>query len=113
MTEEKAQYGTPSMILLPSANYKFSVSEKVHSITIPRKGTYHDLDKNFFTEKDGEFNLFDDKSKVMWLPAVSKVLYATKKYPKLGANQLFAPLSLEFKKDKVEILGHVIEILNP
>jgi len=113
MAEDNVQYGTPSMILLPSANYKFTVSKKTYSIKIPRKGFYHELDSDFFSEEDGEFNIYDEKSKVMWLPSISKVLYATKKYPDLKANQLFAPISLKFKKEEVEILGHVIEVLNP
>lgn len=113
MSKENVHYGTPSMILLPSANYKFTVSEEKYSITIPRSGKYNDIDPDFFSEEDGVFNMFDEKSKVLWLPSISKVLYATKKYPDLKANQLFAPLSLKFKKSEVEIIGQVIEVLQP
>jgi hypothetical protein len=113
MVDDNAQYGTPSMILLPSANYKFNVSEETYKITLPRKGKYHEMDPEFFTEEDGEYNLYDEESKIMFLPAISKVLYAAKKYPDLKANQLFAPISLVFTEDEVEIYGQVIDMLNP
>jgi hypothetical protein len=101
------------MVILPAANYKFTVSDDVYSITVPRKGLYKELDEEFFDDEDGEFHLYDESSKVMWLPAISKVLFAMKKYPDLKPNQLFAPLSLKFDEDEVEILGHVIDVLNP
>ena len=113
MTEENVNYGTPSMLLLPSANYKFTVSEETYRITLPRKGTYHEIDPDFFSEEDGEFNLYDEKTKALYMPAISKVLYATKKYPDLEAHQLFAPTVLSFSDDEVEIFGQVVDMLNP
>jgi hypothetical protein len=113
MTEENVQYGTPSMLLLPSANYKFTVTDDTYRIVIPRKGKYFDLDPDFFSEEDGEFNLYDEKTKSLYMPSISKVLYATKKYPDLEANQLFAPTIIKCKKDKVEIYGQVINMLIP
>lgn len=110
--EDKAQIGTPSMVLLPSRNYPFKVSNKVHTITIPRKGSYYGLDPSFFSKDDGKFELYNDKSGTMYLPAISKVLFAAKKYPDLENNQLFAPISLVFKKDVVEISGYVIDMLD-
>jgi hypothetical protein len=107
------QVGTPSMGLLPAKNYPFSILEENHLIEIPRSGTYHDLDPLFFAKEDGEFNLFDGKSKVMYLPAISKVLFAVSKYPDLKANQIFVPITLKFKRNTVEIVGHVIEMIPP
>ena len=109
--ENGVQIGTPSMVLMPSRNYAFKISEELYFMTIPRKGTYHELDPSFFSKKDGEFNLYDSNSGVMFLPAVSKVLFATKKYPDLKSNQLFAPTSMVFKKDVVEISGYVVDML--
>lgn len=105
------QIGTPTMVLLPARNYKFSVTEKEFTITIPKKGNYHDVDPDFFSEDDGDFNLYDGRSKVMYIPAISKVLFAAKKYPVLDVNQLFAPIALKFKKDKVDIIGQIITML--
>jgi hypothetical protein len=111
--EGQAQVGTMSMVLLPSRNYPFKVSNQVHKITLTRKGTYHEIDPDFFSEEDGAFNLYDEKSKVFYLPAISKVLYAEKKYPDLKDNQLFAPIYVVIKDDTVDIFGQVIDLLEP
>jgi len=108
--EDETQVGTPSMVLMPSRNYAFSVSKDIHVVTVPRKGTYYDLDPAFFSKEDGEFNLYDSSSGVMFLPALSKVLFATKKYPNLDDHQLFAPTSSVFKEDVVEISGYVVNM---
>lgn len=108
---ESDQVGTPSMVLLPPRHYKFRVSEKHYKITVPRKGTYHELEPKFFAKEDGEFNLLDEESKVMYLPAISKVLFATKQYPNLKNNQLFAPIALKFNEDTVDIYGQVIDLI--
>ncbi len=109
--EAETQVGTPTMALMPARNYAFKVSGERHVITIPRKGTYHDLEPSIFSEKDGEFNLYDARKRIMYLPALSKVLFAVSKYPALEKNQLFAPISLVFKKDTVEISGQIIDML--
>ena len=109
--DEDMQYGTPTMVLLPARRYKFRVLKKEYKIVLPRKGFYHKLDKEYFSEEDGEFMLLDDKNSIMYLPAISKVLFATSKYPDLESNQLFAPVALVFKKNKVEIIGQIVEML--
>ncbi len=111
MNESDVKVGTPSMGLMPSRNYGFTVSDGVHLITIPRKGSYYELDPDFFSKEDGEFELYNSESNVLYLPAISKVLFATKKYPALENNQLFIPLSLVFKEDVVEISGHILNML--
>jgi hypothetical protein len=108
---DSAQIGTPTMVLLPARNYRFEVSEEEFVITVPKKGSYHDVDPDFFSEEEGEFNLYDGRSKVMYIPAISKVLFATKKYPSLESNQLFAPIALKFKRDKVDIIGQILTML--
>ena len=107
------QHGTPSLAMLPMANFKFSLDESLHHITVPRRGSYKDLDPEFFSEEDGEFCLYDKKSNIMWLPSIQKVLVATKQYPDMEPNQMFVLLSLQFSKDEVEIVGQVIEMLMP
>lgn len=109
--EKDAQLGTPSMVLLPSRNYPFKVSEEIHKIILPREGTYHGLDPLFFSEEDGKFNLYDEESNVFYFPTISKVLYAEKKYPELKNNQLFAPIYMVLNKKTVEIYGQVIDML--
>jgi hypothetical protein len=111
LAEDDKQVGTPSMVLMPSRNYAFKLSKDVYVITIPRRGTYHELEPGFFSEEDGEFELYNEKKGIMYLPAISKVLFANKKYPKLEDHQLFAPLSLVFKKDVVEISGYVVDMI--
>lgn len=107
----KPTIGTPTMVLLPANNYCFRVSKKKHKIIIPRKGTYHDLDPEFYSEEEGEFSLLDEKNNTMYLPSITKVLFGVEKYPDLKQNEVFAPLFLVFKKNNVEIIGQVIEML--
>jgi len=105
--------GTPTMVLLPAVNYVFKVHKNEVKITVPRSGVYEQFDSEVYKKEDGEFSLFDDKSKVMYLPAISKVLFAVKKYPKLERSQLFAPIALIFRKDEVDIIGQIVEMIDP
>ena len=110
---EDINVGTPTLCLLPATNYLFKVHRKEYKITIPRKGVYNKIDPDLYTEEDGEFIILDEKSSVMYLPAISKVLFAVKKYPDLKPNQLFAPIALVFKKTVVTIIGQIIEMVEP
>jgi len=107
--------GTPTILLLPARNYKFKVFEENFVITIPRKGKYVDFDGKMFSEGDGEFNLLQyDKSKkqhVVFLPSLTKILFATGQYPDLKDGHAFVPLAFVIKKDEVEIVGNVIEMV--
>lgn len=107
----KLQVGTPSMVLMPARKYAFKVSKEFHTIIIPRKGSYNEIEPNLFTKEDGEFELYNSRKRIMYLPAISKVLFAANKYPDLEDNQLFAPISLVFKKDTVEISGQIINMI--
>ncbi len=109
----KERFGTPTMVMMPARNYRFKIVKEEHKITIPRKGKYFDLDPEFFTEESGEFNIFDGRSKVLYMPAISKVLFGVKSYPDLESAQLFAPIALKFNKDNIEITGQVLEMLLP
>lgn len=109
--KDNAQVGTPTMALFPARNYKFKVLKREHKITVPRAGKYIDLAPEIFTEEDGEFNLYDEESKIMYLPAISKVLFAVSKYPDLKGNQLFTPIAFIFNDEEVDIVGQVVEML--
>lgn len=111
--EQPVQVGTPTMVMLPARNFNFKVSEKEYQLTVPRKGNYHELAPDAFTEEDGDFMLYDTENDVMYLPAITKVLFATKQYPDLEANQLFAPVALVFNEDTVDIIGQIIDVLPP
>ena len=112
-TQDEIQFGTPTMVLLPARNYRFKVSKNEYKIVIPRSGKYVDIDPSFFNEADGYFRLYDDDNEVMYLPAISKVLFATKTYPNLDINQLFAPIAISFTDTEVTIIGQVVEMLQP
>ena len=107
--------GTPTPMMLPARNYKFRVYDEEFIIAIPRKGKYVDLDDEIFTEKDGEFDLMQysrkDKAQVVYLPTLSRVLFATAQYPDLKDTQAFTPIALVIKKDSVEIIGNLIEMI--
>jgi len=101
--------GTPTMMLLPARNYKFKVYPEEYDITIPRKGVYKDFDEEIYSEEDGEFNILDND--VLYMPSISKVLFATSKYPDLKDNQAFNPIALIIEEDEIRIIGNVIEML--
>lgn len=103
--------GTPPPICLPAKNYIFKLDGNHYMIEIPRKGTYHELAPELFTEEDGEFNIFDEESKILYMPAVTKVLFAMSKYPDLNFNQFFVPYSYKFEEDKVVIVGQVVDLI--
>ena len=107
--------GTPVPMMLPARNYKFRVYDEEFSVTIPRKGKYVDLDSEIYTEEDGEFDLMQysrkDKAQIVYLPTLSRVLFATAQYPDIKDTQAFTPIALIIKKDVVEIIGNLIEMI--
>lgn len=109
MDEKIKNVGLLSMVMLPAKNNTFLVDDKMYQITIPREGKYRDIDPDFFDEKDGEFDILN-KDNIIFLPSITKVLFATKRYPDLKDNQLFVLLSLKFKETEIEIIGQVIEM---
>ena len=110
---ESAQVGTPTMVMFPARNFHFRVAKEEHKITIPRKGNYHKIAPEIFPEEDGDFMVYDEENAVMYLPALTKILFATEKYPELKGNQLFAPIALVFNEDTVDIIGQVVNMLLP
>lgn len=107
------QVGTPTMVMFPARNYNFRVTKTEYTITIPRKGNYQEIAPEVFDEKDGDFMVFDEENAVLYMPAITKILFAVEKYPALENNQLFAPIALLLDDDEVRIVGQVIEVLPP
>jgi hypothetical protein len=107
--------GTPTAMLLPARNYKFKVYDEDYVIKVPRKGSYVEFDGEIYTPEDGDFDFLqyaeDEKAHIVYLPAISKVLFATKQYPDMGELQAFTPIALIIKEDGVEIVGNLIEML--
>ena len=101
--------GLPTLLLFPASTYTFKVSEKEFTLKIPRKGCYHDICPELFTTEDGEFCIYDDENKVLYIPAITKVLFAINQYPELEFNQFFAPIALVIDDDEVSIIGQVVE----
>lgn len=109
--DEKIIKGTPPMVLLPAKDYFFKVKDEHYIITIPRKGNYHDIDPDVFSEDDGDFNILDDGYQSIYTPTITKVLFATKKYPDLEFNQFFVPYLIEFKEDTVNLVGQIVSMV--
>lgn len=109
MTENFIQ-GTPPAVFLPAKNYVFKHNEEHHIIKIPRSGKYCDLAPDIFTEDDGEFNILADNN-ILYMPAITKVLFAISQYPDLEFNQFFCPYSIQFEEDEVVIVGQVIDMM--
>ena len=112
-TMADAQVGTPTMVMFPARNFHFRVAKNEHEIVIPRKGNYHEIAPEVFSEEEGDFMVYDEENAVMYLPAITKILFAVEKYPDLAANQLFAPVALLFDEEEVHIIGQVVEMLPP
>lgn len=106
--EDKIYQGLPTLSLLPLANTKFKVVGTA-IIELPREGNYHELQPKVFDEDHGDFKLLDND--ILYLPSITKILLATGKYPSLAQNQVFSPLSFEFKDEVVVVQGSVLEIL--
>jgi hypothetical protein len=103
-------HGLPTILMFPASNYTFKVSEKEFTLKIPRRGCYHDLcPEHFSIERDGEFCIYDDESKILYIPAITKVLFAINQYPELEYNQFFAPIALVIDDDEVSIIGNIVE----
>lgn len=103
--------GTPPLSLVPAKNYVFKINKENYMIRMPRKGEYHKIAPDIFDEASGEFNIFDDESKTILLPDITKVLFAVHKYPKLEDNQLFVPYALTFEDEDLVITGQVVELM--
>lgn len=111
--EDKYQEGTPPMVLLPAKNYVFKVTDEYYVIEIPRRGKYVDLDPDFYTEAHGEFDIYTEPNGLLYMPSVTKVLFATKKYPDLKFNQFFVIVSFRIEAEQVVIVGQVIDMMLP
>ena len=105
------QIGTPTMVMFPARNFQFRVSKAEYTIVIPRKGNYAEIAPEIFSEEDGDFRVFDEDNAVIYLPSLTKILFAVEKYPVLESNQLFAPIALLLDDDEVRIVGQIVEIL--
>jgi len=107
--------GTPTALMLPARNYKFKVYPEKHVLTVPAEGKYSDLDPELFDESHGEFDFLqfaeDEQSFTLFIPALSKVLFATHQYPDMKDNQAFTPIAITVKGEEVEIVGNLIEMI--
>ena len=107
--EEITLVGIPTMALLPPKNFYFKVLKDKHRLTIPKSGTFYDLDKEFFDEESGSFDIMGEDH--VNISLITKVLFGIKKYPDLAANQLFCPITLVINKATVDIFGQVVEMI--
>ena len=107
----EVQTGTPTMVMFPAKNFNFRVSKTEFTINIPRKGNYNELAPEVFNKEDGDFMVFDPENQILYMPAITKILFAVSKYPELQSNQLFAPIALLLNEDSVDIIGQVVEML--
>jgi len=110
---KKIQEGTPPMVMFPARNFRFEVSKAEHKITIPRSGNYNDIAPGIFPEEEGDFMVYDEENAALYLPSLTKILFAVEKYPDLKSNQLFAPIVMLFNEDTVDIIGQIIDMLPP
>lgn len=108
-SEETTLVGIPTMALLPARNFYFKVLNDKYKLTIPKSGDFYKLDKEFFDEDSGLFEIIGKES--VNISTITKVLFGTKSYPDLKHNQLFCPISMVVNGDNVDIFGQVVEML--
>ncbi|MBV5347950.1 hypothetical protein JZU46_07035 [bacterium] len=101
--------GVPTICFLQARNYKFMVSTDSYMMKVPVKGTYKELDPDFFSEDDGDFTIYDGDD--INVASLSRVLFAAKKYPNLADNQVFCPLKFALSGDEVTVYGQVVQLL--
>jgi len=104
--------GIPTLALLPPKNYNFKVYESKYKFTIPLKGTYKELDPEFFSQEEGSFEIVSKDKNTIHVNEITKVLFAKHSYPDLKENQLFCPISFVVKDDNLEIYGQVLNMIN-
>jgi len=105
---EEVHKGMPTLALVAPHSYNFVVSKEKHKITIPRKGTFKELDRDFFSKDTGDFEIANLEQGIINLSVITKVLFGVSKYPNMESNQIFCPISLTINKDTVDILGQVV-----
>lgn len=108
---DSVNIGTPPAVLFPARNYKFRIVNDNVTINISRMGSYNELAPEIFNEEDGSYNIFDEGTEILYMPSITKVLFAEHKYPDLDANQLFVLLGIKLHKETVDIIGQIIEIM--
>ena len=109
--ENNTLVGIPTMAFLPPKNFYFRVKEDTHKITVPKSGTFYELDNDFFNKEDGEFVIINEEKTVVNISVITKILFGMNKYPDLKDNQLFCPISLSINSTTVDIFGQVVEML--
>lgn len=110
MSFGEVNVGMPSIGFLPVRQYTFKVSTDSYKLTLPNKGTFKELDPEFFKDiQDESFEIFQDN--VLQLSMLTKVLFAAKQYPELQASQVFCPISIELAGDVVNVFGQVVEFV--
>ena len=112
-SEETTLVGIPTLAFLPPKNFYFKVLEDRHKITVPKAGSYTDLDTDFFSKDDGDFVILDKDTSVCHISIITKILFGSNKYPELEYNQLFCPIALVFNDDTIDIFGQIICMLQP
>jgi hypothetical protein len=109
--KDSIHIGTPPAVLLPARNFRFKIVNDNVTININREGSYFDLAPEVFNEGDGSFNILDESNSIIYIPSITKVLFAQHRYPAMESNQLFVLIALKFKKESVDVMGQIIEIM--
>ena len=117
MVDNKTYSGLPPAVLLPARNYVYKEESGIVSIVLPKEGKFIDIDPTFndnFKSNGERYNLVRktrDENEVLYLPDISRVLFAKKYYPALDDHQVFILIGVEIKKDSVVLHGKIVSIL--
>ena len=111
----RAVTGTPPPALFPAKNYVMQTPDenRGHVLKVPRVGSYHELDPEFFDEDAGVFQVVSEDGAIVDMTTLTRVLFATRQYPSLEFDQFFVINNIAIRGDEVWIIGQQVRVLAP
>lgn len=114
---QRATYrGLPPAILLPARDYVYEEETKTVGIRLPITGKFSEIDPEFPSMQAGgdEFKLVRETktgNKMLYIPDISRIMFALRYYPKLELHQAFSIVGFEIEEESVVVYGKIISIL--
>lgn len=116
--ENKVFKGLPGLVLLPSHMYNLKTVVEKCNFSVPVSGRFSELYPDFFeaTKKNEETDRFEvvltgDTSRHILSVSLVELLFASKAYPALEDNQVFAvgTLTIDDDNNVLYVAGTVLE----
>lgn len=119
--ENKVFKGLPGLVLLPSHMYNLKIAVENYNFSVPVSGKFSEVYPDFYetAKKNKETDYFEvavsTDAGVTHLLSVAMIelLFASKAYPDLKDNQVFAigTITLDNDKNVLYVVGTVLEFM--